>query len=199
MLRLLTLRTILCVGRTREVGPLLEVPGVLLNITSVTIVDASVGHVITSLPAQNVFELGFSPLGTFIITWQRLSKDDNGDAVKNLIVWRVIEGEGQGEDQHNVVGRFVQKSQTGWNLQYTYDERYCARVVTNEVQFYQSADLSTVWSKLRAEGVADFAVSPGENHSIAVFIPERKVRQSHWSNQHISDDIQGSTCRSEGL
>ncbi|CAD6579713.1 MAG: hypothetical protein ASARMPREDX12_009344 [Alectoria sarmentosa] len=141
----------------------------------VTVVDASVGHVITSLPAQNVYELGFSPLGTFIITWQRPSKDDNGDAVKNLKVWRVVEGgPNAGEDEHDVVGRFVQKSQTGWNLQYTYDERYCARVVTNEVQFYQSGDLATVWNKLRVEGVTDFAVSPGENHSIAVFIPERK-------------------------
>ena len=84
-------------------------------------------------------------------------------------------GPNAGEDEHDVVGRFVQKSQTGWNLQYTYDERYCARVVTNEVQFYQSGDLATVWNKLRVEGVTDFAVSPGENHSIAVFIPERKV------------------------
>ncbi|KAI4121896.1 MAG: hypothetical protein LQ347_006707, partial [Umbilicaria vellea] len=141
----------------------------------VTVVDASVGHVITSLPAQNVYELGFSPLGTFIITWQRPGKDDSGDAIKNLKVWRVIEGGPDvGEDEHNVVGRFVQKSQTGWNLQYTYDEQYCARVVTNEVQFYQSADLGTVWNKLRVEGVTDFAVSPGKNHSIAVFIPERK-------------------------
>ena len=73
------------------------------------------------------------------------------------------------------VGEFVQKSQTGWNLQYTYDEKYCARIVTNEVQFYESCDLGTVWNKLRVEGVADFAVSPGKNHSIAVFIPERKV------------------------
>ncbi|SLM36565.1 Translation initiation factor, beta propellor-like domain [Lasallia pustulata] len=141
----------------------------------VTVVDASVGHVITSLAAQNVYELGFSPLGTFIITWQRPGKDDNGDAVKNLKVWRVLEGgPDAGEEEHNVVGRFVQKSQTGWNLQYTYDEQYCARVVTNEVQFYQSADLGTVWNKLRVEGVTDFAVSPGKNHSIAVFIPERK-------------------------
>ena len=141
-----------------------------------TVVDASIGHVITSLAAQNVYELGFSPLGTFIITWQRPSKDDNGDAVKNLVVWRVVEGgPGHEKDEHNVVGRFVQKSQTGWNLQYTYDERYCARVVSNEVQFYQSEDLGTVWNKLRMEGVTDFAVSPGENHSIAVFIPERKV------------------------
>ena len=139
-------------------------------------IDASVGHVITSLNAQNVYEIGFSPLGTFIITWQRPAKDENGDAVKNLKVWRVIEENAQdGDDEHNVVGRFVQKSQTGWNLQYTYDEKYCARVVTNEVQFYQSGDLATVWNKLRVEGVSDFAVSPGENHSIAVFVPERKV------------------------
>ncbi|KAL9031088.1 MAG: hypothetical protein Q9196_000851 [Gyalolechia fulgens] len=142
----------------------------------VTVIDASLGHVVTALPAQNVFELGFSPLGSFIITWQRPSKDENGDAVKNLKVWSALEGRTTGpeEDEHNVVGRFVQKSQTSWNLQYTYDERYCARVVTNEVQLYESADLGNVWNKLRVDGVADFAVSPGKNHSIAVFIPERK-------------------------
>jgi len=149
---------------------------ILLKVTRITVVDASVGHVITSLPAQNVYELGFSPRGTFVITWQRPSKDDNGDAIKNLKVWRVVEGGPHtGEEEQHVVGRFVQKSQTGWNLQYTYDEKYCARVVTNEVQFYQSEDLGTVWNKLRVEGVTDFAVSPGENHTIAVFIPERKV------------------------
>lgn len=143
----------------------------------VTVIDASIGHVITTLPAHNVFELGFSPLGSFIITWQRPSKDDNGDSVKNLKVWSVLEGRTSGlkEEEHNVVGRFVQKSQTGWNLQYTYDERYCARLVTNEIQLYESADLSNVWNKLRVEGVFDFAVSPGQNHSIAIFVPERKV------------------------
>lgn len=142
----------------------------------VTIIDPSVGHIIATLPADNVYELGFSPLGTYIITWQRPSKDENGNAVKNLKVWRVVENsQGGGEvDEHAMVGCFVQKSQTGWNLQYTQDERLCARIVTNEVQFYHSNDLSKVWSKLRVEGVADFALSPGKNHSIAVFVPERK-------------------------
>ena len=141
--------------------------------------DASVGHVIATLPAENVFELGFSPLGSFIITWQRPSKDDNGDAIKNLKVWTVLGGgtPGTEADEHTVVGRFVQKSQTGWNLQYTFDEQYCARVVTNEIQFYRSEDLGTVWKRLRVEGVSDFAVSPGKNHAIAVFVPERKVRE----------------------
>jgi translation initiation factor 2A len=77
-----------------------------------------------------------------------------------------------------VVGQFVQRSQTGWNLQYTTDEQYCARVVTNEVQFYESSDLRTVWNKLRVEGVADFAIAPGKTHSVAVFVPERKASQS---------------------
>ena len=147
-----------------------------LNFGRVTVVDASHARAITSLPNENVYELGFSPLGTFIITWQRPSKDSNGDAIKNLKVWRVVDEElDAGEDEHNVVGRFVQKSQTGWNLQYTYDEQYCARVVTNEVQFYQSDDLGTVWNKLRVEGVTDFSVSPSQEYSIAVFIPELKV------------------------
>ncbi|ETN41390.1 uncharacterized protein HMPREF1541_03325 [Cyphellophora europaea CBS 101466] len=141
----------------------------------VKIVDADSGSIISTLPAENVYELGFSPLGTYIITWQRPSKDENGDAVKNLKVWLVIDDKAIAEGvEKETVGKFVQKSQTGWNLQYTFDEKFCARVVTNEVQIYESQNLTQVWNKLRVEGVADFAVSPGKNHSIAVFIPERK-------------------------
>lgn len=168
----------------------------------VTVIDASVGHVITTIPAQNVFELGFSPLGSFIITWQRPSKDENGDAVKNLKVWSVLEGQATGprEAEHNIVGRFVQKSQTGWNLQYTYDERYCARVVTNEVQFYKSGDLGNVWNKLLVEGVLDFSVSPSENHSIAVFAPERKVSRAFITLRDWSLNIDpGATGSSQSL
>ena len=141
----------------------------------VTVVDASIGHVITTLPADNVFELGFSPSGTYIITWQRATKDEKGDAVKNLKVWKVVQRalEDEGEQEH-IVGRFVQKSISGWNLQYTNDERYCARVVTNEIHFYQSDDLGTVWNKIRIDGVTDFATSPGKEHRVAAFVPERK-------------------------
>lgn len=103
-------------------------------------------------------------------------KDENGDATKNLKVWRTLDDNAGEAGERAVVGQFVQRSQTGWNLQYTEDEKYCARVVTNQVQFYESSDLKTVWNKLIAEGVTDFAVSPGEKHSVAIFVPERKVR-----------------------
>ncbi|WPH04121.1 Hypothetical protein R9X50_00700600 [Acrodontium crateriforme] len=141
----------------------------------VTVVDASVGHVVTVLPADNVYELGFSHRGTYIITWQRPSKDQDGNASKNLKVWKTVDETASASGARDVVGKFVQKSQTGWNLQYSADEQYCARCVTNEVQFFQSDNLSTVWNKLHIEGVSDFALAPGaNNHSIAVFVPERK-------------------------
>lgn len=141
---------------------------------SVSVVDASTGHIVTTLPADNVYELGFSPLGTYIITWQRPSKDEEGNATKNLKVWKTIDDSAGESGERDVVGKFVQKSQTGWNLQYTADEKLCARCVTNEIQFYESNDLGKVWNKLRVEGVTDFAVSPGQAQSVAVFVPERK-------------------------
>lgn len=139
-----------------------------------TVVDASVGHVVTLLPAENVYELGFSPLGTYVITWQRPSKEEDGNAAKNLKVWRTIDESASESGARDVVGKFVQKNQTGWNLQYTADEQFCARCTTNEIQFYESADLSKVWNKLHVDGVTDFALSPGGSQAVAVFVPERK-------------------------
>lgn len=139
----------------------------------VSVVDASTGQVLASLSLPSVYELGFSPRGTFIATWERPSKDEAGDATKNLKIWRTIEPSTD-EAAKLPLGQFVQKSQNGWNLQYTADEQYCARLVTNEVQFYDSNDLKTVWNKLRVEGVTDFALAPGSTHNLAVFVPERK-------------------------
>ncbi|KAI1363205.1 translation initiation factor eIF-2A, partial [Xylaria arbuscula] len=139
----------------------------------VCVVDASVGHVLTTLVVSNIYEVAFSPRGTYLSTWERPAKDENGDATKNLKIWRVVDDNADGADKQPM-GRFVQKSQTGWNLQYTSDEKFCARLVTNEVQFYSSDDLTTVWNKLRAEGVTDFAIAPGQSYNVAVFIPERK-------------------------
>ncbi|RKU41109.1 hypothetical protein DL546_002539 [Coniochaeta pulveracea] len=141
----------------------------------VTVIDASVGHVLASMPEiATAFELAFSPKGTYLSTWERPAKDENGDATKNLKIWRTIEELPEGAEKQPL-GKFVQKSQSGWNLQYTADERFCARLVTNEVQFFESHDLVTVWNKLRVEGVSNFAVAPGQNQNVAVFVPERKV------------------------
>jgi len=141
---------------------------------AVTVVDASSGQQVLTLPIINVYEIGFSPRGTFLITWERPAKDENGDATKNLKVWRTLEEGVAGADKQPL-GSFVQKQQGNWNLQYTADEKYCARLVTNEVQFHESHDLITVWNKLRVEGATSYALAPGlQNHAVAVFTQERK-------------------------
>ena len=140
----------------------------------VCVVDTSAGRTLTTINLPNVFELGFSPRGSYLSTWERPAKDEAGDATKNFKIWHTVEDLPE-DAEKQPVGKFVQKSQTGWNLQYTSDEKLCARLVTNEVQFYNSNDLATVWNKLRVEGVTDFAVAPGQSHNVAVFIPERKV------------------------
>ncbi|KAK4192267.1 putative cytosolic translation initiation factor 2A [Podospora australis] len=139
----------------------------------ISIIDASVGHVLTSLALPLVNDMSFSPRGTYLSTLERPGKDENGDATKNLKIWRTVEELAEGEEKQPL-GKWVQKQQSGWNLQYTADEKFCARLVTNEVQFYNSNDLAAPWNRLRVEGVTDFAIAPGKNQNVAVFVPERK-------------------------
>ena len=128
-------------------------------------------------------ELAFSPKGSYLNTWERPWKnEEDGQAGKNLKIWSMSTGE--------LVQEFVQKSQNGWSLQYSQDEKICCRNVTNEVHIYESTTIQNgttpppqntfdiynigVWKKLRVEGLTSFSLSPGTNPSIAVFLPERK-------------------------
>ncbi|SPO01371.1 related to eukaryotic translation initiation factor 3 subunit 9 [Cephalotrichum gorgonifer] len=143
--------------------------------TEVTVCDASTSITVMTLGLTNVYELDFSPKGSFLSTWERPSKDEAGDANKNLKVWRVEKSADPSQPSTaEPVGKFVQKQQDGWHLAYTSDEKHCARLVTNEVQFFQSGDLQTVWNKLRVEGVKQFALAPGPLQSVAVYVPQTK-------------------------
>lgn len=125
--------------------------------------------------APNVFEIGFSPRGNFVTTWQRPWKDESGAAGKNLKVWALARSEDRPDNSDLLIAQFVQKSPTGCNLQFTNDEKYCAFLVTNELHIYQTEDFRQPADKLRCEGLCDIALSPGDIHSVAIFIPERKV------------------------
>ena len=86
------------------------------------------------------------------------------------------------------VHALTHKNQDTWDIQWTDDEAFCARLVQNEVQFHSSADFGkraslnflypskfcAAFSRLILEGVKDFSLSPGKNPSVAVFVPEKK-------------------------
>ncbi|KAK9486158.1 eukaryotic translation initiation factor eIF2A-domain-containing protein [Lipomyces starkeyi] len=138
------------------------------TVDDVKIIDSTSGAVSQTIPVPNVYEVGFSPKGSYLCTYERPVKlDDAQNAHHNFKVWDVATGE--------KISQFVQKNQTMANFQFTYDEKFCARLVPNELQFYETKKLGGPAShKLRVEGCTAFAISPGHSYYIAIFVPERK-------------------------
>ncbi|KXN82708.1 Eukaryotic translation initiation factor 2A [Leucoagaricus sp. SymC.cos] len=134
---------------------------------AVRIFQAEGAQLLQELPLPNVFELNFSPRGTYLSTWERPVKLEDGSQHKNLRVWSVSTGQ--------ELIAFTQKSQEGWDLQYTISESHAVRLVGPEIQVFKPAEWAKgVVDKLRVEGATSVTLSPGLNPSIAVFIAEKK-------------------------
>ncbi|KAF9519841.1 hypothetical protein BS47DRAFT_1357866 [Hydnum rufescens UP504] len=118
---------------------------------------ASDGHKpLRELQIPNAIEINFSPLGTFISTWERVVKLEDGSQHKNLRVWSVATGQ--------EVTSFTQKSQEGWDLQYTPTESHAVRQVGSDIQVFHPSDWEKgVVDKLRVEGLSSISLSPGRN------------------------------------
>ncbi|KAF9354242.1 hypothetical protein BGX34_011130 [Mortierella sp. NVP85] len=133
---------------------------------SVKVIDAKSLETVQELMIKDVIEIDFSPKGTFLSTWQRQMKTEDGSH-KNMGIYEVQTGE--------LLTSFSQKSQNNWNVQWTDDEAYCARMVSNEVHFWEPKNLTkTPFTKLRQEGMSQFSLSPGKSGTVAVFFGERK-------------------------
>ncbi|KAF9446560.1 translation initiation factor eIF-2A [Macrolepiota fuliginosa MF-IS2] len=135
--------------------------------TMVRIFQAEGAQLLQELSLANIVELSFSPRGTYISTWERPVKLEEGVQHKNLRVWSVSTGQ--------ELISFSQKSQEGWDLQYTISESHAIRLVGPEIQVFRPAEWAkAVVDKLRVEGATSVTLSPGLNPSIAVFVAEKK-------------------------
>ncbi|CAE6434537.1 unnamed protein product [Rhizoctonia solani] len=134
----------------------------------VYIVDAGTFKVVQAIEVPNIIELSFSPLATFLQTWERPQKLEEGAQHKNLRIWSVADGA--------ELTSFTQKAQEGWTLQFTTNESHALRVVGQDVQVFSPAEWEKgVVDKLRVEGVTSVSISPAaQNPSLAVFIGEKK-------------------------
>ncbi|KAF8638909.1 hypothetical protein AX17_001960 [Amanita inopinata Kibby_2008] len=135
--------------------------------TVVRIFQAEGAQLLQELPISNVIDLHFSPRGTYLATWERPIKLEDGLQHKNLRVFSASTGA--------ELIAFTQKSLEGWNLQFTISESHAIRLVGSEIQIYRPAEWSQgIVDKLKVEGATSVALSPGLNPSIAVFIAEKK-------------------------
>ncbi|KIY71317.1 translation initiation factor eIF-2A [Cylindrobasidium torrendii FP15055 ss-10] len=135
--------------------------------SAVRIFQAEGAHLLRELPLPNIVELNFSPRGTYLSTWERPAKLEDGTPHKNLRVFSTSTGE--------ELIAFVQKGLEGWDLQYTVSESHAVRLVGADVQVYRPAEWGKgMTDKLRVEGATSLTLSPGLNPSIAVFVAEKK-------------------------
>ncbi|KAF7791046.1 hypothetical protein EIP86_002006 [Pleurotus ostreatoroseus] len=135
--------------------------------TGVRIHQAENAQLLQELTLPKIVEINFSPRGTYISTWERPVKLEDGAQHKNLRVFSASTGE--------ELIAFTQKSQDGWDLQYTISESHAVRLVSQEIQVFRPAEWSKgVVDKLKVEGATSISLSPGLNPSIAVFVAEKK-------------------------
>ncbi|KAJ3769553.1 eukaryotic translation initiation factor eIF2A-domain-containing protein [Lentinula raphanica] len=143
--------------------------------TCVRIFQAEGAQLLTELELPNIIELSFSPRGTYLSTWERPMKiEPPKDASapqqqhKNLRIFSVSTAE--------ELVSFSQKSQDGWDVQYTITESHAIRLVGQEVQVWRPTQWKEgVVARLKVEGATKASVSPGlMNPAVAVFVGEKK-------------------------
>jgi translation initiation factor 2A len=119
-------------------------------------------------------------------------KLEDGSQHKNLRIFSVSTGE--------ELIAFSQKSQEGWDLQYTISESHAIRLVSQEIQVYRPSEWSKgVVDKLKVEGATSISLSPGLNPSVAVFVAEKKVRSLLRDVDIGSQSVTGCPCQHQGL
>jgi uncharacterized protein with WD repeat len=109
-----------------------------------------------------------SPTGRYLATFEKLVND----AAKqhyNMVFWKVEPG------HVTQLGAFTHKLQSTWTPQWTTEENYFGRMVSNEVQFFKSEVLDKPSFRIQADNIGAFSVSPGSYPKAAVFIKEAKV------------------------
>lgn len=85
-----------------------------------------------------------------------------------MAFWKLQDG------QAVKLGAFCHKQQGTWTPQWTDDESYVGRMVSNEVQFYKAEGLGKIAFRIQADNLGSFLISPGAYPKVAIFVKEAK-------------------------
>ncbi|CAD1809961.1 Eukaryotic translation initiation factor eIF2A family protein [Candida parapsilosis] len=127
----------------------------------------------------DVFDLSFSPKGTYLCLWCKpvLLNKENGTWNKNLKIFNI--------KSKAIIAEWSAKHQNGWKPQFTSEETLLSRGVNNrEIQFFEvvadsdsEINMNQPSFKYKLEDAKgtfqNFQISPGKNPSVAVFVPEK--------------------------
>jgi len=153
--------------------------------TFVTIINPDDGSIVNKLELKDVFDLHFSPQGSYICTWEKPVKKEDGNYQNNVKIFTSTDGK--------LFGEYSAKDQANWKPDFTADENIIARSHKNEIKFYEvNSTLNfnkPAWSSLKIENLQNFKLSPGKNPKIAVFVPEKSGKPASVSVYNITASI----------
>ena len=136
-----------------------------------TVRSSTDGDKIAKIECQKIIAFEFSPKASFLQTFYQYTTSLPEESRANNVVWSLASS--------SPVHRIIHKSfamETWPPIQWSPDEAFAARVVTNEVHIFAGDDLAgPLLHKIVLEGVRQMSWSPNpKHHRLCLFAPERK-------------------------
>ena len=131
----------------------------------ILVCDATLGATVSRIDCVDAQYVEFSPLGNYLVTFSR-HKGGADTSDGNQKVWQVADG--------TLVAQYSQKVFRKHSVQWTADETYMLRQVTNEVHIYSVSTITSgSYFKIAHRGLHSFRVSPTSTPlHVVVFNPE---------------------------
>ncbi|KAK0179649.1 hypothetical protein PV327_005384 [Microctonus hyperodae] len=136
-----------------------------ISASIVKIALCSTWKVIASIEKPKVCAIQFSPLGTYLMTWEPfIVSQANPQGNPQLHIWKSENGE--------LVKSFTQRRQIDWEPQWSSDEKLCGILVNNDVIFYENADFTKITQRINWSKVNKYRISPGNApYHIVCYMP----------------------------
>jgi len=133
----------------------------------VYILNTEDNKIVMEVNKRGIMDIDFSPRNTYIATYEKYVKerDPNKPPHKNLVIYEITSGELKMD--------FIQKNPKNWEVQWIEDESVVARLVNDQIEFYNIVEKSLL-NKFKLKGMTAFSISPGKTPYVATFVPEIK-------------------------
>lgn len=150
----------------------------------VVIINTSTGSILLKIELSDVFDIEFSPNGTYLCMWCKpvLVNKESGVWNKNVKIFNIA--------NTKIIMEWSNKHQNGWKPQFTSNENFFVKGTFNnkEIEFFDITNANNLQSigspkfKFKTEQpFQSFKISPGLNPSIAIFLPEANGKPANIS------------------
>ncbi|XP_075236019.1 eukaryotic translation initiation factor 2A isoform X2 [Lycorma delicatula] len=136
-----------------------------VNGAVIKIVSTATWSVVAEIQRPKVCCLDFSPKGTYLVTWEPfIVSQANPHGSPNLHIFKCDTGE--------LVHVWTHKRQSDWQLQWSSDEKICARSVTSDVVFFNVPEFNKSSLKITNQKVETFSIAPeGSPVHVVCYVP----------------------------